>query len=246
VTGSERYDYGNYGAFKDSYRGSNSGALARIARALGFRNRYLRFLRSAERDKLVLEIGCGNGEFLDQLLLHGFTRVHGVDPSPTFQPVVDPHLITQQYASEYLHKCSPASIGAVVALDVFEHIHAPELRDLLVLIYDRLLPSGVVMFRVPNMASSTALANYFGDLSHRTALTEVSIRQLVFQLGFTLRGIYPEPFAYPRSLATLLGILTWPFYRTFTRLILSAFGIRPPVLTPNLVCVLVKPPVVLR
>jgi len=108
------------------------------------------------------------------------------------------------------------------------------------LIYERLMPGGIVVFRVPNMASPVALINYFGDLSHVTPLNEGSIRHLIFDSGLTMCGLYPEPFAYPRSLSTIAGIFLWPIYKFLTDSAMAAFGIHAKVLTPNLVCVLSK------
>lgn len=234
------YNYDNYGAFKESAAQPPRSRIEHIARALGLKNRYLRFLKTAARDKPVLEIGCGNGQFIQEMLNEGFTTVTGVEPSSSYQFLVDPGLIIKEFASDYLENCTASSIGTIVALDVFEHIPIPELRVLLRLIHDRLIPGGIVMFRVPNMASPTAMPLYFGDLSHVTALSEVSIKQFIFDSGFTLCGVHAEPFAYPRSLATLVGVLAWPLYKGLMHAVLAAFGIRSKILTPNLVCILRK------
>lgn len=234
-----QFDYDNYGAFKG--QPSRGSASSRLAGALGVKNRYLRFINPAGRHMPLVEVGCGTGQFMRTLLDQGYTDVRGVEPSQSYQTVVDPDLIFRGYANEYLQTCAVSSIGTVLALDVFEHIPAADLKALLSLIHTRLLPGGTVVFRVPNMASPLAMVNYFGDLSHTTALSEISIGQLAFGSGLTVSGVHAEPFSYPRSLATLTGILLWPFYKVAMTCILAAFGIRCRVLTPNLVCVLTKP-----
>jgi hypothetical protein len=90
------------------------------------------------------------------------------------------------------------------------------------------------------MGSPLGLLNQFGDLSHRFALNEVSVRQLAFEAGLQVHAIEPEPFAYPRSLSTLLGYLAWPLYRTMAKLACAAFGQHIRIVTPNLVCQFVK------
>lgn len=90
------------------------------------------------------------------------------------------------------------------------------------------------------MASPLALPIYFGDLTHAIALNEVSIRQLLFESGFASHRVYASPFAYPRSVATIVGILLWPFYRLFQGFALAAFGIPGGIMTPNLICVVRK------
>jgi len=237
----DKYDYEDYGAFKQANARLPNKYLYKSARMFGLKKRYLRFLKTADRNKSILEIGCGNGEFLQEMMTDGFTDVRGIEPSPTYNLLVNPEYIIQLDALSYFETCSYASIGTIVALDVFEHIPFTELHTLLQLIYKCLMPGGTVIFRVPNMASVLALANYFGDLSHVTALNEKSIQQLIYDSGLVIKEIYPEPFAYPRSISTILGILLWPFFKFITASTMAAFGIHTKVLTPNIVCVLVRP-----
>ncbi len=104
------------------------------------------------------------------------------------------------------------------------HIPQDELRKLFALINSRLVSGGLLVFRVPNMASPLALVNYFGDLSHTTPLNEVSVQQLAFGSGLKITRVHPEPFAYPTSAAALIGILIWPLCRRIIGLTLAAFG----------------------
>ena len=234
------FDYDRYGAFKSASTRQQASLFERVARTLGFKNRYLRFLRAVPRDRLLLEIGCGNGQFLREVMEAGFQHVLGLEPSDSYVNVVDQELILKTYAHDYLKSCPNGSLGAVIALDVFEHLPVPELRQLIGSIHDSLSPNGFLIFRVPNMASPLALHNYYGDLSHTTPLNEVSIRQLVFDTGFSIIAIDPEPLAYPRSPMALLRLLGWYVYKWLVASALRAFGINGRVLTPNLVCTLQK------
>jgi 2-polyprenyl-3-methyl-5-hydroxy-6-metoxy-1,4-benzoquinol methylase len=236
-----RYNYDSYGAYKATRDGRN-GRFFRWARALGLQNRYLKFLRAASKELPLLEIGCGDGHFLEALSKAGFKDIKGVEPSRSYQSRVDDGLIIHCFASEYLETCAPGSLGTVVALDVFEHVPSGELRKLLHTIRERLVPNGVVMLRVPNMASPLGLLNFFGDLSHTTPLNEVSIVQLMHQAELEVQGIYSEPFAYPSNVATVAGILLWPMWSFTFKIILSAFGVRAKIVTPNVVCVAKRPP----
>lgn len=233
-------EYAQYGAFKDAYAVRSHSRLRRVASALGLRHRYLRFLRPANRLLPLVEIGCGNGEFLSALMKDGFASVIGVEPSQSYRVVVDQALILRLYADAYLETCASESIGTVVALDVFEHIPQVNLKALLSLIHDRLVPGGILVFRVPNMASPLALTNYFGDLTHAVGLNEISIRQLLFGMGFSHPKVLAEPFAFPRSIRTIIGIALWPLFNVFWGTLLAAFGVQSRIMTPNLVCVVRK------
>lgn len=230
------YDYDNYGAFKQVHAGTSS--LKALARRIGLKNRYLRFFDRTKTGGQVVEIGCGDGSFMKELRAAGFAHVQGVDLSPSYADADDVHVGD---ATAYLRDHAPGSIDYVVALDVFEHIPQNELRDLLRIARDRLTGDGRIIFRVPNMGSPLALLNQHGDLSHVNAFNEVSVRQIAFDVGLDVEAVHPEPLAYPRSVGAVIGLTLWPAYRTLTRMVLAAFGVRGRVLTPNLIGVLKRP-----
>lgn len=228
------YDFASYGKFK-SVPASKAKSLARKA---GFRSRYLRFFAGVRSP--IVELGCGDGSFIEELRRAGFSNVAGVDISPTYRQHQDVQIGA---ADAFLAIQADRSIGCIVAFDLFEHIPLVELRALLALAREKLARDGKLIFRVPNMASPLALPIYFGDLSHTTPLSECAVRHLAFENGLEVEGIYPEPLSYPRSLVTLAGYLLWPLYRAATKAVLAAFGQRPRVLTPNLIAVLRHPTV---
>lgn len=227
------HDYGNYGAFKQS-RASESWAKG-IARRLGIRNRYVRFLDGVPRDGAVLEIGCGDGSFIRELRRRGFQDVRGVELSSSYVGLEDIHIGD---AGAFLATLPEGSLDAIVALDVFEHIPVGDLRNLLILAKSRIRQSGRIIARVPNMGSPLALLNQYGDISHMTALNEVSIHQIAFDADLAVEAIHAEPLSYPGSVRTLLGYILWPAYRLVTRSVLATFGVRQRILTPNLIAVL--------
>jgi SAM-dependent methyltransferase len=234
------FDYSTYGAFKGTDTATQGGSVRRFLQRLGLGNRYLRFLAKASRTLPLVEIGCGDGAFLVVLSRAGFQSLRGVEPSPSYRQVAPAGSIVHCFAGEYLSKIPSASIGTVVALDVFEHIPLDDLRELLTLVADRLVPGGLLMFRVPNMAGALGLYNFYGDFSHTTALNEVSLRQLAFGTSFTQVEIQAEPLAYPRTVLGLAGVLVWLPYRFLNAAVLAAFGIRARILTPNIVCTMTK------
>lgn len=228
------YDYDSYGAFKESGT-TRSGRLKKIARNLGFKNRYLRFLTGIPKDGILIELGCGDGGFMRELRAAGFVDVRGVDLSPSYAGVEHVHIGD---AADYIAGFTIRSIDCIVALDVFEHIPQDQLRHLLRMAGTRLKPGGRVIFRVPNMGSPLALLNQHGDLSHVNAFNEISVRQIAFDTDMDVVAIHAEPLAYPRSPRGLMGMALWPVYRAGTKMVLAAFGVQPQILTPNLVAVL--------
>lgn len=226
------FNYATYGAFKTAGR-SVAATPKRLARALGLKNRYLRFMRGIDRDGPVVEIGCGGGEFMEELRGAGFTDVVGVDCSPSYS---SPGVIVGD-AYGFISQQRDRSLSAIVALDVLEHFDASETAALLKASARKLATDGRIVVRVPNGASPLGLPNQNGDVSHRAVLTEVSLAQLAFDACLQVR-CYAEPFAYPRSISALTGLVMWPVYAAITRAVLAAFGQSPKVLTPNLICVM--------
>lgn len=223
------FDYSNYGSWKG------------VGTARNWRpnlpNRYIRFLNGVDRSKPVVELGCADGSFMRAMRRAGFADVRGIDLCPEYAGCTGVEIGD---AREIIDRASDASLGGVVALDVFEHIPQVDLRDLLIACRQKLIPGGQVIFRVPNAGSSLGLINQNGDMSHVNAFNEVSVRQLAFDTGLSVRRVAAEPFAYPRSLAALVGIVLWPVYKGLMRTIFAAYGQRPAVITPNLVCILTR------
>jgi len=232
----EKHDYARYGDLKTS-QAILSPRAVRIAKLLGIGPRYLRYVRDLDKSLPAVELGCGDGSFVRALREAGFSGVRGVDLSPSYNM---PEGCEVGDAISFLKKEAPASLGLVVALDVLEHLEPEDLKSLFRLVGKRLHPDGRFLARVPNMGSPFGLINQFGDLSHRTALNEISVQQLAFDTGLRILRIEPEPMAYPRTLSSILGRIIWPFYRTTTKLVFAAFGIQARILTPNLVFVLAR------
>jgi SAM-dependent methyltransferase len=234
----KKYDYTNYGANKNIRLPSIMQE--KIANIFKLKNRYLKFCTLANKKSPVIELGCGNGSFIRELLKEGFEKVIGIEPSSTYNPVIVKDLIIQEYATQYLKKIEQKSLGLVVALDVFEHIEYDEIKIILNLVDDKLQDGGILVFRVPNMGSPLGFFNYFGDISHVTPMNEVSIKQIALETKMELIGLYSEPFAYPKSLRTILGIAIWPLWENLYKIIASGYGINIKILTPNIMCVMQK------
>jgi SAM-dependent methyltransferase len=230
------FDYSRYGAFKSGGH-QNLATLRRIGKAVGLRNRYLRFVEHWDRSGTVIEIGAGDGSFLDHLRSAGFTDVSGCDLSPSYAPRSD---IVIADANEFLSLKADGSIANMVAFDVFEHFSVSDLYRLLHTAREKLQPNGQLVFRVPNVATPLALLIQYGDHSHVTAFNEVSVGQIAYESGLDLVSVRPEPLSYPTSLRALVGIGLWPLYRAMTKCILAAFGQRIISVTPSMVCTLKK------
>jgi predicted TPR repeat methyltransferase len=223
------FDYSGYGSWKRE--GSKRRWRPRLP------NRYIRFLKGIERSRPVIELGCADGSFMEVMRQAGFTDVRGIDICPEYAGCEGVEIGD---ASEIITRAADASLGGVIALDVFEHIPQDDLRRLLVACRAKLAEGGQIVFRVPNAGAALGLVNQNGDLSHVNAFNEISVRQLAFDTGLRVVQVHSEPFAYPRSLEALGGLLLWPLYAGVTRAVFAAYGHKPKVITPNLICILAE------
>lgn len=149
----------DYVALERRFRGDPAVIQGLIA------ERYLETLRGRGP---VLDIGCGKGELL-QLLRSNDIEAVGVD--------VDPGMHSQARAAglavhlgdmnEFLEAQPPASFGAIIAVQVVEHLELEQLVRCLELSASRLRPGGVFIAETPNPASLIVLGNsYLLDPTH--------------------------------------------------------------------------------
>ncbi|MBV9410014.1 MAG: methyltransferase domain-containing protein [Acidimicrobiia bacterium] len=153
---SESFDYV---AFERRFRGDPAQILDKA------RERYLPLLREHAP---VLDVGCGGGDLL-QILRDDGVEASGVDI--TSDMVAEAQArgldVHQADAVEYLRGLPEHSLGAIVAIQVIEHLPIEVLVQLLELAASRLRPGGVFIAETPNPGSLFVLGNsYILDPTH--------------------------------------------------------------------------------
>lgn len=214
------------------------------ASAVYFHAELIRSGLGSMRDLRVLEIGFGNGAFA------GWASRAGAQYLGT---EVIPELVAKGRDAGFdVHEASipldsvasKGDVDVVIALDVFEHLDRGGLRNMLVSLRDCMKPGSRLISRVPSGDSPFGRATQHGDLTHRTVLGSSAVRQLAHEAGFEVVSVR-EP-AFPlrglglRVFLRRLGVVA--ARRLLFPIITHAFmGGGQPVLTTNLVFVLVKP-----
>lgn len=194
--------------------------------------------------KLVFELGFGNGSFA------GWAKGQGASyiGTETIVSLVDAGRARgfEVYLDEdTLHALpAPGALDFAVAFDVFEHLTLVEMREILGRFHVCLRPGGKVIGRVPSGDSPFARAIQHGDLTHRLTLGSSAVRQLAAEAGFDVYSIR-EP-AFPLRGAGILSFLRRSAERAVRAgvypIVAKLFmGGGTPVLTPNLLFVLIKP-----
>jgi 2-polyprenyl-3-methyl-5-hydroxy-6-metoxy-1,4-benzoquinol methylase len=141
----------------------------------------------------ILEVGFGEGSFLDWARDHGFA-VTGIE--------LDPELVAAARArghSAHLGEIrstiggAGAEFDAVVLFDVLEHIAIDGILELLDQLLLLLAPGGMVIARFPNGASPFGRAYQYGDATHLSVLRVPRSRRWPWPLGFSSSGSTMQP-----------------------------------------------------
>lgn len=147
-----------------------------------------------ERDGLVVELGCGNGELIAALRARGFSSVVGVDASPEQVAAARELGVDVQFgdATDFVKNLStPASL--VLAMDFLEHLDREDLIDLCDAVSLKLEPGGLFIARLPNPQAPFGGSIAYGDITHRSHLAPLAALQLGRLVGFDDINIFPAP-----------------------------------------------------
>lgn len=167
----------DYVGFEQRFRGDTDVVLRRVE------ERYFDLLEGATP---VLDVGCGRGEVLAALAARGVQGV-GVDLDAGMVGEARAVGVEAHHgdAIAYLHDREPEAFGAVIAIQVAEHLSLEALLTLIELAWSRLRPGGRLILETPNPASLIVLGNsYLLDPTHVRPLHPSLLAFLVERAGF--------------------------------------------------------------
>ncbi|HET7538407.1 MAG TPA: class I SAM-dependent methyltransferase [Polyangiaceae bacterium] len=148
----------------------------------------------------ALDIGTGDGAFLAQLRLHGFTGVIGVEPSAAPVAAAEPEIRTLiRHAPFRREDFAPHSLALVSCFQTIEHVYDPLAlcRDALGL----LRPGGVLFLVCHNRRALSArlmgTRSPIFDLEHLQLFSPQSVRALLARAGFSQVVVHALVNRYP-------------------------------------------------
>lgn len=147
----------------------------------------------------VLEIGFGNGDFLNWAKSRGYS-VAGfeIQPSLVAQAAAQGHTV---FAGPFdPSKVRGERFDFVMMFDVAEHLSVPEMLKTLGEIRQILAPSGRLFIRAPNASSPFGLFHQNSDVTHKTALSIGVVEQYAALAGYCVERVFRAR-PYPRSVA---------------------------------------------
>jgi len=192
-----------------------------------------------DRTSPILEIGCGAGNLLLALSAAGYSSVSGVDLSPVLvrhgQQVLEVDSHQGDWGSEVAR--AGTSYGAIVALDVVEHLMPESVQSILSATASRLGPNGRLILRLPNVRCPFVLPMFHGDLTHRMLVAPDLLEHLLRTAGFKGRILFAETRPHNRLKRVVFTIVHYLLVKPIVSSLYFHFYQRlPRVITRNIYC----------
>lgn len=198
----------------------------------------------SDRGARIVDIGCGNGALVLQILQAGYRDVTGVDVSAEQVELARQRGLGSIIHADLLDWFDNTSerFDAVVAVDLLEHFDPSEVLSTLDRAWRVLTPGGRVIIRTPNAEGPFGSRYRYSDLTHGVAFTARSMQQALRASGFVDIGVFAtEPVAH--GFRSSLRRAAWKMIDSGLRLYLTVeLGTaKGAILTQNLVAVARRP-----
>jgi O-antigen chain-terminating methyltransferase len=171
-----------YVAFEDQFRGTREAIRERVRVYLP----YIAKVRDVTGDALLLDIGCGRGEWLELLKENGY-EANGIDVNRVMiQQCRQRDLpVIEADAVRYLKKQESDSFCAITGFHIVEHMPYRTLIQFFDEALRTLKPGGVAIFETPNPENLfVGACDFYYDPTHRKPLPPASLKFIAEQRGF--------------------------------------------------------------
>jgi O-antigen chain-terminating methyltransferase len=168
-----------YASFEDEFRGPRDEVRQRL-------QVYIPILKEAQISGGVLDLGCGRGEWLQLLSSEGI-KARGVDLNRVFIEECSGAGLNVIEEDALVHlRCLPdASLNAVTAFHLVEHLGFEKLIKLIDEIMRTLKPRGMLIFETPNPENfMVGSCNFYADPTHRHPIPSQTLKFLLEARGF--------------------------------------------------------------
>ncbi len=185
-------------------------------------NHIIRHHFPANRQALIIDLGCGSGALIHYARRAGYHNTSGVDRSP--QQVALAHAsgiegVREADLWETLRELPDRSHDGLVTFDVIEHFAKDELIAFADEVVRVLKPGGLWIIHAPNGESPFGANIRYSDFTHELAFTRRSIQQLLLACGFAEVHVF-EDTPVPHGAKSAVRWVLWKFVRALLRLYL--------------------------
>lgn len=164
-----------------------------------YRSYFMRYLGNVPKEACILEIGCGNGTFLNELYQKGYQNLCGVEPS--VQAINESGLMKSFiHQGMFVQGIYPEQhFDVIAAFQVFDHISQP--NEFLRACWVSLKPGGKLLLIMHDIGS--LLACILGrncpmiDIEHAFLYNKTTLKALLTARGFNTTEIFSVGNRYP-------------------------------------------------
>ena len=205
-----------------------------------FTNEILNYLPS-DRSIRILDIGCGIGSFLAACKAAGYNHVEGIDLSVEMIEIANELGVPEARLGDlnvYLQD-KDASYDVISGMDIIEHFTKDELVILMNTIKKALKPTGMVVFRTPNLDAPFGNMYANGDFTHENFMNKNSATQLLMAVGFRDVQVCSSYLVVKGFFKELIRKMLWQFFllKYKIELFASARSHKNIVFTPNIIII---------
>jgi 2-polyprenyl-3-methyl-5-hydroxy-6-metoxy-1,4-benzoquinol methylase len=229
-----------YSNYHSTHEVSRSGKDVLTSKTFNLYNgRYGKFI-PAKLDSHILDLGCGSGRLLRWLELKGYKNLIGVEASEEQIKIAKKLTRAEIIHSDILEfKINAFEYDLILLIDVLEHLDKEAAVQILENLRNGLKQNGSILIQVPNNASPFGIKIQNSDITHLTAYTESSLRQVLGISGFNQVKIYP----WNIIVSDVKSLLRWAALSVIHGFISIIFFIdsgRKEIATSNLIAVVKK------
>lgn len=169
------------------------------------------YLNKLPHDKncSILDIGCGNGKYLNILKKYDFKNLYGIDISKEQIEIAiksNPQRVQCIDALKFL-KDIKEKYDVILLIDVLEHLDLNDSLEIINSIYRALKKDGKLFIQVPNALSPFSPLRY-SDITHKRAYSKTSLIQTLNNSNFNNYQFY-ELFPFVHGLKSFIRNILW-------------------------------------
>lgn len=196
-------------------------------------NEYFRsYLKDIDKNTPCIDLGCGNGNFLNFLKELKFKNVEGVDQCDiSIKECINRfpmYIFHHDDVISFLQK-RDKKYGVISMFSVIEHMDKNKLIELFSKIKDLLHPEyGLFLFSTPNAESFLGSASRYADFDHTIGLTESSLIQIFERAGLKKYIFIKHKYAGNNIIKRFISSIYRPIVLKIINLFLRSLALCPP------------------
>ncbi len=184
-----------------------------------FEQLYALFLSKLDHHARIADVGCGKGEWLLWLKEKGFRSLEGFDFSEedlSYLRKSAPEMVTHAGNAIELLKDRTEEFDVVHAKDLIEHLPKANVLEFLKVAEKALKPGGELWILTFNAQSPFSTATRYGDFTHESGFTPMSMVQVLRSTGFEsfiVKGVHVCPKGIKGRVRVFIGSIVYGFSR---------------------------------